>query len=194
MKPIDYITTLLKESYRIIVYPGNHWRSVKDSKDLLNNSWVRFYVPGLLLAFLAVMIGDLIFESEYGFLLMDTIIKASRKVVVLGLLLLASNMIIYEISRIFHVPVSYEDSRKIASYSMLPVLISTIITSLFPFMDIIGILAFYSLYLVYSALHNLYGIDIKRQINYIAILLSMLFLAFALIALLMTKLTALIIY
>lgn len=184
----------MEESYQIILYPGNHWKKVKESEVILDKGWLKFYLPGLLLVFLAVMLGDFIFESEYGFLFNDTLIKASRRVVLLSLMVLAANMLIYETSRIFRVPVSYEDSRKIAAYSILPLVLIYTITGLFPFMDIIGILAFYSLFLVYSALHNLYGIELKKQLSYITILLSLLFIAYAIIALLLTKLTALIIY
>lgn len=194
MRAIEYILRLLHESYQIIVAPSNHWQKVKESDDLLNNGWLGFYLPGIAMVILAVFIGDLMFESEYGFLLSDTLIKASRKVLTLGLVLLASNMLIYEISRIHHVPVSYEESRKIATYAMLPFLISTVVTSLFPFMDIFGILSFYSLYLVYVALNKLYDIVFRKHIRYLTILVASLFLAYVSIALLLTKLTALIIY
>lgn len=194
MKPLDYITNLLNESVRILLNPSKHWNNEDESNNLMQIGMVRLYLPGLIIVFLAVLLGDLLFESEYGFLLGDTLVKATRKVLFLGLMLWAAYMLIYEISKLFHVPVSIDNSRRIATYSMLPILLVYIVIGLFPFMDIVGIFGFYSLYLVYTALSGLYEIHINRNTSYVLILLSLLFLAFAFIGFLLNKLTALIIY
>ncbi|MFA9391059.1 MAG: Yip1 family protein [Prolixibacteraceae bacterium] len=194
MKAVDYIKKMLDESFRVMLNPKKHWKDVNTSADLLEMGWFMFYLPGFLLVFLAIFLGDLLFESEYGFLFTDTIIKAIRKVLHLSLMLWAANMLIFEISKSFHVPVSHENSRKMASYALLPVLFVTIVAGLFPFMDIVGLVGFYSLYLVYSALNLLYDIHFKKNTSYVIVLLSSLFLAFAFIGFLLSKLTALIIY
>jgi hypothetical protein len=147
-----------------------------------------------LFVFIAVFIGDLIFESEYGFLFWDTLIKATRKIILLLLTLIASNMLLYEISRGFKIPIAFEESRKITIYSMLPLVLLAIVTGFFPFFDVVGIFAFYCFYLAYSGLNVLFGVQLQRNYSFLIILAGFVFFTYFFLAFLLTKLTALIIY
>lgn len=194
MKLINYLKDIFQEVIRILLYPQNHWLRVRAEKDFITGGFRRFFVPGLVLVVVAVFFGDLLFESEYGFLFKDTLIKATRKVLILILTLFASNMIIYEVSRLFKVPMEFESARKIATYSMLPVVLMTMLIGLFPFLDILGIMSLYSLYLLYNAVHVLCEVKLQKNLSYVSLLLGSVFLAYVFIAYLLSILTALIIY
>lgn len=185
---------LFNETYQMVLQPKKHWERVQNEQDFESGSFRRVFLPWLALLFFSVIIGNLVFESTYGFLFTDAVIKASRKVLVLILVLWSSNILIYEVSRIFRVPVSFEISRKIATYALITLLLVLMLTALFPFADIIGILGLYSLYIAYSALHNLYQVNFERNSPYLTTLLIFLFLGFAFISFILSKLTALIIY
>jgi len=194
MKPIVYLKKLFDVTLHMVLQPKKNWEKMQNEQDFQSGSFRRFFLPWLALYFVAVIIGNFLFESEYGFLFSDALIKASRKVLVFVLALWSSNILIYEISRKYKVPVSFEISRKISTYALLPLLLVLMLTALFPFADIIGLLGFYSLYMVYSALQYLYQVNFYRNSAYLIILLLFLFLGYAFIALILSKLTALIIY
>ncbi|MDA3929882.1 MAG: YIP1 family protein [Prolixibacteraceae bacterium] len=194
MKLVEYVVEIFEESLRIIFYPKLHWLRVKAERDVISGGFRKFFVPGILFVFIAVFIGDLIFESEYGFLFWDTLIKATRKIILLLLTLIASNMLLYEISRGFKIPIAFEESRKITIYSMLPLVLLAIVTGFFPFFDVVGIFAFYCFYLAYSGLNVLFGVQLQRNYSFLIILAGFVFFTYFFLAFLLTKLTALIIY
>lgn len=194
MNLANQLIKIFQESSRFLLNPKKHWERVKEDKDLIEDGIRKFFVLGLVLLVLASVLGDFLFESQYGFILKTTIIKLVRKILLLALALLAGNMLLYELSRIFRIPVGFETSRKIVTYSMLPLVAVTIVTSLFPFLDVIGIVSIYSFYLVYSALNTLFDVKLENNLSYIASLLISMFVAYGIIALLLSKLTALIIY
>lgn len=194
MKPGKYFIDFATESVNILVQPVKFWQGIKTDKNSINGVFSRFFLTGLVLIFLAIIIGDVIFESEYGWLMKDTLIKASRMVVFLLLAFFATTMIMYEVSRKFRIPVEFETARKITIYSMLPLVLVTIVTGVFPFLDVLGLISFYSLYLIYIALITLFELKPHRNITYFVVLLSSIFISYFLIAWLLSKLTALIIY
>ena len=194
MKLVNYLKELFNETIRIILNPKKHWLRVKAERDFIEGGFRRFFVPGLVLLIVACLVGDLLFNSEYGFVLMNSVIKIIRRLLLLVLTMLASNMIMYEVSRMFKVPMGFETSRKIIVYSMMPLVLVTIFISLFPFFDVVSILSMYGFYQVYMALRILYGINMERNLPYVAMLFFCLFGSYAIIGLLLNRLTALIIY
>lgn len=194
MKQVKYVKELFEESIRIILNPKKHWVRVKAERDLIEGGFRKFFVPGFVLLIIACLIGDLIFESEYGFVIQNSIIKIVRKVLLLLLTMLASNMIMYELARMFKVPMEFETSRKVIVYSMMPLVLVTILISLFPFLDVVGIVSLYGFYQIYVALNVLYGITLERNLSFISLLLLCLFGSYVIIAFLLNRLTALIIY
>ncbi|MGF7141214.1 Yip1 family protein [Roseimarinus sediminis] len=188
------ITGIFTESFILLTRPGEIWESRIKQNQNEKAIFMRFFFPGLLIVFLSVMVGDLLFESRYGFLFTDSLIKAVRKLLILLMSYFAAIMILYEVSRWYRIPVGFDTSKRIVVYSMLPVVLLTILTSIFPFFDLIGILGLYSFYLVYSALISIYEIKPLRNISYLSLLLGGMFMAFVLISFLLSKLTALIIY
>ena len=194
MRPGKLLVELAEESYHIILYPSVYWKAKKNDQEEAKGVFIRFFLPGLILIFLAIVLGDFLFESEYGLLIKDTLIKALRKVLILVMSFFASTMLLYEISRMYKIPIGFDAARKITIYSMIPLVIMTIMIGLFPFLDVLGVLGFYSYYLLYSALVSVYEINPKRNVTYMVLLMGSTFLSFLVIAFLLSKLTALIIY
>ena len=194
MRTGKLLVELAEESYRLILYPINYWKAKKNNEEDVKGVFVRFFLPGMILIFLAIVLGDILFESRYGLLLQDTLIKAARRVLILVMSFFASTMLLYEISRIHRIPVDFDSARRLTIYSMMPQVLITIVTGLFPFLDVLGVLGLYSYYLLYCALFSLYGISLRRNVSYLIILVFSSFLAYLLIVFLINKLTALIIY
>ena len=75
------IGSLLKEIFnegaRVLYNPRKHWIMVKHDRDAFSGVFTKFLVPSLILVFFSVIVGDLMFESEYGWIIQDSLIKAA---------------------------------------------------------------------------------------------------------------------
>lgn len=194
MNPGKFLIEIATESINLLLQPKRYWLGIKKNENSMTGIFMKFFVPGLFLIFVAIVIGDVIFESEYGLLLIDTLIKATRRIMLLLLTFFAATMLLYEVSRKFNIPVGFETARKIVIYSMTPLVLITIVTGIFPFLDVIGILGLYSFYLIYTALITIFEIKPFRNISYMVILFFSILIVYAFIAYILSKLTALIIY
>lgn len=185
---------IAKESLRVIVKPEQHWQRVKADNTYFPGVFSRFFFPGLVMVFMSVILGTLLFNSSYGFLLVDTLIKAFREVLLVLMTFIASTMILYEVSRWYRIPIGFETARRLIIYSMLPLFAVTIATNVFPFLSYLEILSFYSYYVLYMALTTIYEISPYRKMGYLIVLVAGISLAYIVIALLLSILTALIVY
>lgn len=194
MNLVDFIKELATESINILLQPKKYWLGIKYNKNATVSVFTKIFLPGLVFIFFSIVIGDVFFESEYGLLFNDTLIKATRVVLLLLFVCFASTMLMYEISRIFNIAVTFDNARKIVIYSMMPLVLVTILIGVFPFLSAIEALGLYSFYLIYTATVTVFDIKPNRNIPYLVILISSIFVAYILIAYLLSKLTALIIY
>ena len=185
---------IAKESFYIMLRPEQHWQKIKTDSTYNPGVFSRFFFPGLVMIFVSVIIGTLLFNSSFGFLPIDTMIKALREVLLVLMTFVASTMILYEVSRWYHIPMGFETARRVIIYSMLPFFAISIITGFFPFLTYLEIFSIYSFYLLYLALTTIYEITPYRKMGYLIILFAGILLSYIVIALLLSILTALIVY
>jgi hypothetical protein len=191
---IQRLTANTQKSIELIIYPKHFWKKFNALQQEGQSAFNQYFVPGIIVVFLSVVIGEVLFNSVYGVLWFDILVKAVRKILVLSFVFVLSYVILYHVSHKKGIPIEKNVSRRIIIYSMTPVLYASVVTGLFPFLGFLGLFSFYSLYLICLAMCELYDIKLQRNASYVAMLISGIFIGYAVIYIIFTKLTALIVY
>ncbi|MBN1768424.1 MAG: hypothetical protein JW842_07910, partial [Prolixibacteraceae bacterium] len=194
MELIQVIKSNVLKSFELLLHPGRFWTNLKDDEENTQSLLVYFLLPGLVVVFVLMFIGEMLFNSVYGILYVDIAIKALREILILFSGYIVAHIIIFRLSVMFALPVTKNISRTIAAYTMTPLLLVSMITGLFPFLGFLDFFAIYSLFLAYKAIHGKYDVTFARNANYLSMLMAALFIAYTAIFIILTKLTAVIFY
>ncbi len=163
MRLVERIKTIYHESLFFFLHPKTYWKQIKSGNYRGIFGFSQFFVPGLLLAFVFIILGELIFHSKDGFFWQDALVKASRKVVFLFLLLTLSIIVIRLVIKQFRFSLKMGTVKKIVVYSISPALISTVVTGLLPFLDLGGIAPWYGFYLAYSGFETYFEVKEEKK-------------------------------
>lgn len=136
MKLFQLIKDILNECLSFFLQPRVYWQEMKAGNNRGIFSFKKFFVPALILTFIFIILGELVFHSKDGFLWKDSLVKASRKVLFLFLILIFSVIIIRMVMKWFRIGVKMGAIRRIATYSITPALLTALFTGLFPFFDL----------------------------------------------------------
>ena len=142
-------TTIYHESLAFFLHPQVYWRELKSGSRKNVFGFRNFLVPGLIIGFVCIVLGDLIFHSKNGFFWQDSLVKACRKTLFIFMLLTFSVMITKFVLGQFHFELKMKTARKIAVISLAPAVLKTVITGLLPFLDLGGVLPWYGFFLAY---------------------------------------------
>jgi len=168
-----HLKDIYHECLSFFLHPTAYWQQIKAGNSRGAFGFRRFFLPGLFVAFVFILIGELIFHSRYGFLWRDLVIKASRKVVFLFLLLTFSIPIIRFVIKQFHLTFKMGVVKKIVAFSVSPAIITTIFTGLLPFLDLGGIAPWYGFYLAYIGFETFFTIEEEKKFYvYFALFMS----------------------
>jgi hypothetical protein len=163
MSLFEPIKTIYHESLFFFLHPKTYWQQIKSGNYRGIFGFSRFFIPGLLVAFICVILGDLIFHSKNGFFWQDALVKASRKVVFLFLLLTFTIMIIRFVIKQFHFSLKMGAVKRIVTYSISPALITTVVTGLLPFLDLGGLAPWYGFILAYIGFETYFEIAHEKK-------------------------------
>lgn len=194
MKLIQLIRLNTIKGYELLLHPAEFWKDYKTNDEKPHGLFLCFLTPGLVSVFLLVFIGEMLFDSLYGILYFDILIKALREVLILVSVYFVSHIVIYYLSQMFGLPMQKDTSRTIAAYTMTPLFLVSMFTGLFPFLGFLDFFSIYSLYLAYTAVHYLFEVNFVRNATYLTMLLAALFVGFTAVYIILTKLTAIIFY
>jgi hypothetical protein len=175
MSLIQPISIIYHESLSFFLHPTTYWQQIKAGNNKGIFSFRKFFLPGLAVAFVFIILGDLIFHSKNGFFWRDSLIKASLKLVFLFLLLTFSIMLMRFVMQQFHFTVKMGAIKKIATYSMAPVLLTTIVTGLLPFLDLGGIAPWYGFFLAYIGFETFFQIQAEKKFYFYFVLFMAIF-------------------
>jgi len=163
MSLIEPIKKIYHESLYFYLHPTTYWHEIKAGNYRGIFGFRTFFLPGLFIAFIFNILGELIFHSRHGFLWKDALVKASRKVIFLFLLLTISIMIIRFVMKQFHFNLKMGTVKRIFTYSLSPAIISTVFTGLLPFLDIGGVAPWYGFYLAYVGFNTFFQIPNEKK-------------------------------
>jgi hypothetical protein len=158
-----HVKDIYHECLSFFLHPTTYWQQIKAGKSKGAFGFGQFFLPGLLVAFVFIILGDLIFHSRYGFMWKDSLIKASRRVLFLFLLITFSIMVIRIVLQQFHMNLRMGTVKKIAVFSLSPAIITTICTGLLPFLDLGGIAPWYGFFLAYFGFETFFQIQEEKK-------------------------------
>ena len=187
-------TNVFNEVKLIITEPRKHWQTLKEREATGFMMLNQLLLPSMVLVFIAAFLGESLFNSEYGILLIDGLVRASRKVLAIILSYYVSIWIVYETARNYKARPDFEDARKIAFYSIVPAIVSSIVVGLLPFIEIFDLFSLYGLFVAWEGIHVLFDVP-DRKTNQVSILIiSMMFLSIIVINILLLKVATLFVF
>ncbi len=188
-KPIimDYkqvYSSLFTESWQLIVEPTKFWEAKKEVKTEAN-VFTSFYLPLILLVGVAVFIGELISGSQILF--SYAFFKSLREMLVYILQFYGAVYVTNELISGFKGEKDKEMVRLIVAYSLLPFIVASIITGLFPGLYVLSVIGLYGIYLFALGIHNCIILPEEYRVRYILLTILVNFLIFALLNLISWK-------
>ena len=186
--------SLYQETISILTHPKRKWVEIKNGIDEQPISVSEYFVVGLVILFLSVALGTIMFKSDGGILWIEVFTEALRKTAMMVLAYFSSLFWIYELLRLFKQEPTFKHVRLITIYSFVPVLVMTALTGLFPFLGMIGVVGLYGFVLLYLGLQTFFKIEKETAISFYAILLLVLLVNAWLVLFVITKLVGLFIY
>lgn len=191
---IKSILQFIEQGFQILLMPEKHWGRISAEKNEEQGVFTRSFLPGLIMVFVAVILGDFLFSKSTGFVLIDALIKAFRVSLLVLMTFLASTMVLYEISRWQKIHLGFDASKRIIVYAMFAMFLALVISGVFPFMYFVNVFSFYSLYLIYVAVKKITGTNFNAKPLFFIALFTAIIAVHLLLALLLSILTALIVY
>lgn len=190
--PVRFLILFYEDIVRLIFYPLQHWKMIRNGDATLEGLSNKMVIPGLIVVFISTLIGDWIFKTQFGWSFRETLFNAIRITLMLWFFLVSTNFFVVEVTKSFNIPAPEKSVREIVTWAMVPMVLAAIITGFFPFFKLIWVGAFYGLYLVSTGIVTLFDIDKQIITKYITVLVLSVFLSWVIIALLLNWLTILI--
>lgn len=176
---------LFHESFSLITHPARFWHR-QSAGGFTKPAFGRFFLPWALLTGLAVLLGELLWGSEilWSFVL----IKALRETVSYLLLYFLSSAVVYKLLGNFKGGASRAALNSVLAYSLLPFLMASIITGLFPGLYIVGIVGLYGFYLLILGTQLCLEVPKENQSRFIILSILMIVLIFGTVNMISWKL------
>ena len=190
----NLFVSLYHETVSILLHPKKKWEEIKNENDGQNITVSQYFILGLVIVFISVAFGTMLFKSDGGILWIEVFTEASRKMVMMVLAYFTSLFWIYELLRLFKIKPTFKHIRYLTIYSIGPVLIMTAVTGLFPFLGMLGIAGLYSFVLLYLGIQSFFKIEQETAISFFLVLLIVLLVNAWLVLFIVTKLIDLFVY
>ena len=175
---IERYRQLIQTSIRLLVEPGKFWKEKKEEEGS-NRIFKDFFLPLVLLVGLAVFVGELITSSE--FLLSYAIAKSVREIASYVIQYFLSVYLLNELLTSFGGVKDKLAMSRLVAYSLLPFLIVSLVTGLFPALYVLNVVGLYGLVLFVLGVKGSLEIPVNNQNRYIMIAFLLIFLIFTLV-------------
>ncbi len=175
----------IEDIKQLAVHPGEFWQNKKEEE--ANRSFFLVYLwPFLLSLAIAVFIGEFFKRSD--FFLEYPILKALRELLLFVLQYYVGVFFVKELMKTFGAEKDIEVARKLVVYSLVPVVLVSILTGLFPFLYVLNILGVYSFYLFWVGVKELLTFPENKTQSYILITILVNFFMFSFLSVFLSKL------
>lgn len=170
----------------LIFEPPAFWEKQKQGKNLDRQSFIGYFLPLLVLVFLAVFTSELIRGSR--FYLTFPLMKAGREVMLFLFQYIISVFFTNELIRTFGGKKNIFIARKLVVYSLTPFLLVSFITGMFPFLYVIDVFGLYGFYLFWTGAKALLEFPERKQTSYILVTILVNFFVFSFLSIFLSKL------
>ena len=163
------INWLFHESLSQVTEPAKFWKK-KSAEGFSHSAVVAFFMPLVLLVGLTVILGEIFWNDErlWSYILL----KGLREVISYFLQFYASAYVLYRLLVNFKGTNKQNVLSNVLAYSLLPFLVASMITGLFPGLYVLGIIGLYGFYLF--ILGSQYCLDLPKENQSRFIILSIL--------------------
>jgi len=176
---------LFHESWSLLTEPKKFWKE-KLAQGFETSVVGSFFLPVVVLVGLAVMLGEVIWNEEL--LWSYAILKGAREAVSYLLQFYAAAYILFRLMQNFKGTENKKCIENVLAYSLLPFLIASTITGLFPALYVLGIIGLYGFYLFITGAQTCLEIPKDHQARFIILSILLIVLVFGTINVISWKL------
>lgn len=169
------LSWLFHESFSLITEPARFWHR-KSGEEFSKPVVLAFFTPLVLLAGIAIVLGEIIWDEEL--LWSYILLKAFREVASYFLQFFITASVMYKLMGNFKGTASRAALNGVLAYSLLPFLLASVITGLFPGLYILGIIGLYGFYLLVLGSQLCLDIPKENQLRFIILSILLIVLIF----------------
>ena len=162
---INYMS-VLERPFNLIHTPSSEWKKISEENPNMNHIIGSFLLPWLIILTIAAGIGTYIFTSRFTFTFTYLIGHMVSVFITTGSSIMISSWVISEAMPNFKLQKNINASFTIICYSLSPYMIATTIAYLLPIFNVVKILSFYSIYILYMGLPHIMDIHDNNRIEF----------------------------
>ncbi|WP_372949326.1 YIP1 family protein [Mariniphaga sp.] len=177
---------IIKTLKEVIFEPIRFWEQQKESKSIDKQSFTGYFLPLLVVIFLAIFVSELIRGSR--FYLTFPLMKAGREILLFLFHYVFSVFLTNELIKTFGGIKNIFIARKLVVYSLTPFLLVSLITGMFPFLYVMDALGLYGFFIFWVGVKALLVFPERKQISYILVTTMANFFVFSFLSIFLSKL------
>ena len=179
-------SNLFAQIKELLFTPAEFWKSKKESAEESKTLWLTYLLPMMLAVAVAVFLGE--FFQRTDFFIEYPLLKALREIALFTLAYFLGVYITNELMKSFGAEKNIEVARKLVVYSMTPLLLTSVVTGLFPFLYVLDIVGLYSFYLFWVGAKEMLTFPENKDHSYILITIVANFFVFSFLSVFLSKL------
>lgn len=176
---------IIADTKELILNPKGFWEGQKET-DTGESLFIGYLVPILFILSLAVFIGEFFRRSDFFF--EYPILKAIREILLFVFQYFIGVFLTAELMKTFGGEKNTEVARELVVFSMIPLMLVSIVTGLFPFLYVLDIVGLYSFYVFWVGAKQLLKFPENKDHSYILITIVANFFVFSFLSIFLSKL------
>lgn len=186
MEPLFSFTRLIQTGKELLVDPKVFWEKLKEEPHEKMQLLVGVYIPLVVFAAIAVFLGEF-FKSTH-FYVATALLKSLRIILLYWLQYYLAVMFTRELMKTFGGTKDTVLARNLVVYSMIPLLLVSMVTGLFQFLYVLDVLGFYSFFIFWIGADVLLNFPENKKTSYTLLTIVVNFFVFSFLSITLSKL------
>jgi hypothetical protein len=186
---VNWFNIILNDIKELILFPRQFWKEKKSEPAVNITLWSNYFIPFLILAGIAVFLGELLNGSHMYIIF--PLLKALRKIVLVLCMYFLSYKYVTLVMVMMGQKKDTNTAHKLTVFSLMPFILISVITGLFPFLYVLNVLGLYSFYIFMTGIKELTDFSDKKYNKYIFAAMAVLLVSFVILSVLLSKLLTL---
>ena len=161
--------SISERSFNLIITPVLEWQEISEENTGVKNIIGSFLLPWLVILTIAAGLGAYIFTSRFTFTFTYLIGHMMSVFITMGSSIMLTAWVISEAMPNFKLQKNINASLAIICYSLTPYMAAATVAYLLPIFNVIKILGFYSIYVLYIGLPHIMNIHDNNRIELTAV-------------------------
>jgi len=166
---------LFQESWALLGEPKKFWKT-KLAEGFSQSVFGTFFIPLIILAGVAILLGEIFWNEEL--LWSYAIFKSLREILSYLLQYLITALVMIRLLENYKGTPNSKTVYNVLAYSLLPFIIASIVTGLFPGLYVLGIVGLYGFYLLVLGIQTCLEIPKENQSRFIILSILLIVLIF----------------